>query len=1104
MVPKNVKLYVGAPIDQQSERDVLKRLLTVLAGLNEPATVFANLHVGGRQLDFVVGLPHLSLILEVKGASLPIRGALNGEWSVTTRGGKPKPARNAYRQALDAKNALADQMRRLGGRLSDYPNACVVFTPAVPAGSELPPTDLKVAIGNIEDLDAQVRGSSSLCLGEPEWAGLAAKLCLRQVNSFESAFDTLLTDAQQTVDRYLAAFNATYGPLARRHVADTYRLGSATVDVGELCDALETRRLGLLIRGPSGCGKSLLSYALAQQLALSGTVPLLIECKSFDGHLAQSLDREASVLDVASASTLLGAARKLSRPIALVADGYNECSATARSRLTRTLRAASVRYDALLIVSSSLEVERSDLLDLHRVEIAAPSLPLKARIAGVDLTTDPLLAPLLEMVTTGLEAALIGQVGRQLAPGSSRFALLDFFVRRKLGAGAHEGVRLLCAIAERLTERIAFSLSLRELDRLLAEKGQLDGALDLVQRSGVLTVRIDRVSFGHEMYLNAFSAESLLRKFSGDPAVLAATLSLPRFSALRVPLIGAIDDEALVLSLLRSTTDAELLDACLRGECGAVALQYVLSVLDAIPARLRTEADQLRFEVTGKGPWNVKIAAGCHSAWTTQDKAMLSVFAIELAQGRRVAEYMEVMTRLDRTLDAEFQRLRPIARGMNLSIRSGMFAVAHLFQHEETAVTLPALWLNRGVLSFDRSLERSIPLQLLESLWPKASSCSELYFVLKLTHIRHAERAAFLPYVIPLLELERWKFLPYHLQLDLLSFVHFTPDVPSELAAPLIGVLEGLLPNLHPFLTQDVFEVLARLGALDVGEAEQLESVRREVAVVLEEPFSPTARQQAWGVYNAQFDHPFSSSYCEVIEGLPPDQRLAFFQMASLGAENPYSFFLSTLIDRLGDSGNVKAAAAIERWTSLPSRTATMPQSEVETFVTAYISMGKLGAALPEVATRLNRGAHEDALTACGLLYYWFEREGTEVLSNNHEAIAAMSVLLQPNSNVAAGMLYELVHSIHHPDGRSRSLIEAFQSQMLTICRRALDRPTVQIGYFAHGAFNDYSAICKLAISVVQKFGDRLDLVVLRGLTDDLKLAEAALAAIKTIEQRMH
>ncbi len=1101
MVPENVSLYLGAPIDQESEREVLRRLLTMLEEVNEPATVLANFHVGGRQLDLVIGLPALSLVLEVKGTSLPLSGTSNGEWSVTTRCGSSRPARNAYRQALDAKNALADEMRRLGGRLKDYPNACVVFTPSAPPGSSLPPSDHKVALGSVTELDTQLRGTSSLRLDETQWRHLAEVLGLRQVNSFEAAFDPQLIDAQHIVERYREAFVATYGPLARRHVPDTYRLGSEYVDVARLHDSLKTLKHDLLIRGPSGCGKSLLSYALAHRLATSGVVPLVIDGKSFDGRLGPSLEQEATVLDVPSASRLLRAARLLSLPIAFVADGYNECAAPMRSRLTRTLRAASVRYDAIVVVSSSLDVERGDLLNLHHVEVTAPSASLKARIAGVDVTVDAQLAPLLETVTTGFEAALVGQVGRELSPASSRFAILDYFVRRKFGDDAREAVQLLCAVAGWLTERVAFTLSVRDLDRLMSEKQQLRSALAIVQRHGILSVRSDRVSFDHEMYLNAFSAEAILRKLSGNVRGLAETLSSPRFAAMRVPLIGAIDDESLVLELLSATADTDLLKACLRGECGSTAKQFMLSQLDDISDRLRAEAELLRFEVTADGVWNVEIAAGCQAVLTSHDTAMLSIFALELAQGRRVLEYLRVMTKLDQTLDDEFRRLRPIAREKKVAIRTGMFAVVHMFPHNRTGVTQPGLMLHSGGFTFEPNLD-TIPFQLLKDTWPLASSNSEFYLLLALTHRRDTERADFLPYVLPLLELERWKALPYHLQLDLLRFVHFSPDVADEMRAPLVEVLEKLLPNLHPFLTQDVFEILSRFGALGEEEREQFDSLQHEVERVLDEPLSAVNQAHAWSIYNAQFDHPFSGNYCQILEGLNEDQRLTLFQMASLGAENAYSFFLSTLIDQLGQSGDVRMAAAVTRWTALPSRTAAMPQNEVETYICAYVALGKLGVDLPSEATRLDRGDFEDALTACGLLYFWLERHGSKSALSNPDASAAMKVLLKPGSNVAAGMLYELMHSLHGRDGRGRALIDAFPCEALTICRRALARRGEQVGYFAHSAFYDSAAICNLAIAVVERFGTRLDLVLLRTLVNDSGLTQAALTAIKAIEQR--
>lgn len=49
-----IELYVGTAIEHASEREVLAALIEHLSSADEWAAIFANIHIGGRQLDFLV------------------------------------------------------------------------------------------------------------------------------------------------------------------------------------------------------------------------------------------------------------------------------------------------------------------------------------------------------------------------------------------------------------------------------------------------------------------------------------------------------------------------------------------------------------------------------------------------------------------------------------------------------------------------------------------------------------------------------------------------------------------------------------------------------------------------------------------------------------------------------------------------------------------------------------------------------------------------------------------------------------------------------------------------------------------------------------------
>ncbi len=214
------------------------------------------------------------------------------------------------------------------------------------------------------------------------------------------------------------------------------------------------------------------------------------------------MNREAALLEARSAAAVISAARRLNRHLVLVVDGYNECTPAERQRLTRSIAAAAKRYDAHVVVSSRIPLERSDLLPARSYAVQIPDTKTKLAIAqqaAGDVSAEP-FGELLGTVGSGLEAKMIGQLGQQLPPDASKYGLFDAYVRERLGSAASDGIRALSRIAGAMTERISFGLSVRELDRLSDREGVSGALLQTLQAANILGRRGDRVSFSHEMF----------------------------------------------------------------------------------------------------------------------------------------------------------------------------------------------------------------------------------------------------------------------------------------------------------------------------------------------------------------------------------------------------------------------------------------------------------------------------------------------------------------------------------------------------------------------------------------------------------------------------
>lgn len=87
------------------------------------AAIFANIHIGGRQIDFLVATDSPTLVIEAKYFSRRVRGKVNGLWQMHVSESAWKNVGNPCVQALRC-NARTEGsppgLSRRKSRLSDY------------------------------------------------------------------------------------------------------------------------------------------------------------------------------------------------------------------------------------------------------------------------------------------------------------------------------------------------------------------------------------------------------------------------------------------------------------------------------------------------------------------------------------------------------------------------------------------------------------------------------------------------------------------------------------------------------------------------------------------------------------------------------------------------------------------------------------------------------------------------------------------------------------------------------------------------------------------------------------------------------------------------
>jgi hypothetical protein len=911
--------------------------------------------------------------------------------------------------------------------------------------------------------------------------------------------------AEELIGMYTAAFQRTYGPLADELIGQPCRNAAGAGLLQELVKRGSTSN-GLLLLGPSGCGKTLTAYRLGLESIAGEHIPIIIRGRDFEGSLPNAVDSEVALLDVASGKALLEACRRLDRRVLLLVDGYNECLETQRGRFTRTIAAASRRYQAGVVVTTQCPLEHADLLQLPVVSISEPDRDTKLAIAkqasGDAAVTTP-LEQLLASIASGLEARLIGEIGRHISIDASRYAIFDSYFRRRLGINAAAGIGALARIAGLLTDRISFGLTIRDLDRFCEREGITTALTSCLHEAALLATRGDRTSFGHELYLNAFAAEEVIRRAAGNAADVLKALSSPRHAQRKTLIVGAIDDESLLASVLSEIADAEVIEACVLGQCGAFARAWAeRQCIDAV-SRMSAEADQAYFAIVDNAMFKIAPVEESLLRWSPQERAFLGALAALVSQGRYLDPVLDAVATMDRRLTREHARLRDLAFVQKVALRSGLFANCYVWSRV-MAISVVCGQVHSGL----GSLQGSKPAAgaIYERLVRPDLSFGQLYLLLSLNR-RLLDDHPSIPALLPKIIRRNWRGAPYHLQLDLLQAAQFCGRAPKPERSALIEVLEELPPPQHPFLSTSLVEALQSLGALQDSEEEHVEVVRSNIHELLADQGNLHMQAVAYNTWFAQFDHPYQGAYYEVISELPGGDKKTLLVMAAQGADDD-SPFVGILLLELASFNDPVVGPIIARWTALPPVSCFMPQEAVGNFGVAHIALGRLGCPLTaNVSDQTSNSAK--ALGSAGAVLYWLNRCDLPTDDRRAEAAKALATLLRHEEGVAANVLQEL-HRASSLSGEGffrlpgdgpvcSSIGEAFPDEVADICRHCLCAPETQHGYFN---YFDRNEVLSFAIAALGKWGNSGDAELLRMWSDDDRHGRHAMSAIKDLESK--
>ena len=912
-------------------------------------------------------------------------------------------------------------------------------------------------------------------------------------------------EAEKTIRNYKTAYRKAY-------VDELVPFGCRSKDgpmfTDDVTSLIVSGDQNILVYGSSGCGKTLIAISSSLIFNRNYGIAITVPIKIYRESLMNTIDKVVRGMGISSAVKLLSAAQVLNLPILLTIDGYNESDPGVRELLTIEISAFVKQYNAKILVTSQILPERSNLLQLLDIEALPASQESKTIIAQKTMGEKKLsheIEVLLEAVTTGLEARLVGEVGQDLRAQASRFTLFETYARKRLGHNASDGISILSHVADWLTDRMSFSLSVRDLDRLVNKRRLSKTTTDRLKEIGLLTLHADRISFVHEMFFDAFAAEAVVRGSLDSPESIIAALKAPVHAARREFIIGAINDPLLLTQVLNELPNSDSVIVCRMGICGHPAMNWAESQFKRLFKKIEDEAGQIQVVVSVQDLLKVRFDKNSLSKWNTLEQALLGALPRLMMKGYYLEETLSVVSTLDKRVNQEAKRLTDEARQNGIPLTDSLFAICYTFNSlSRTAV--PAISricknLHSGIYQIDvDKWLKQIGKRLHDNL-----SFGQIYVLLGLSH--HPNAADFVTPFLTRYIRSNWNSVPAHLALELMhsAGMCFYSSEPQK--AALIEVIESVLlqepDNIH--ISGAVFDALKNLGALKDSANEHRPTVFQQIQRCLSSPEDHENPIEAYRIYACKFDHPYSDAYNEVLDDLSAIERKTFLRMAAMGAPND-SFFLDILLKEILAYEDSNMAECFLRFVSPPPIDGVFPQRDVCVFIISHIALASFGWQLPDSIGEAD-SPYTKCLASCGLVLYWINRKDLETCTQRERCREPIQIL-EKHLNVGAIPALQICEPHYSywknldPNEASdkKAIIELFSDEIADLCRTFLSQCPIEL----ENDNTDLNSIETVgyAINTLALHGNYSDIALLRKLGDDSRFGTHAINAMREIEAR--
>jgi len=1032
-----IDVYCGDPIGVESERIFLERLSADLLALNAPALILANFlpPQNPLQIDFLVVTLRCVCHVELKKLTAPVVGGANGPWQLQMPDGSRRSldAKNPYRQALDGKYAISDQMHAFasndpsvpslaGGKkfYSHLESVVCIFPELLPGSSVYEDHKVRV-LGYRDFLTLLATRQTNPGWTMDHWVAFAMHLGLVRAQDSADRTPPETRAAQQAVADYARRFEAFYERDLPANVPTPMEGNDGIFASDTLLDALIAGEHLQLI-GPSGCGKSLLAKHMALTAVRRGRLAIVAHAREYDGKLSVLMDRSAAHLYPDTALQLMRVAERVGCPVVLILDGFNECPLRLQENLIKDLHAFSLRSPTPILITAQERVPASELKG--RTLAFAPlnrkhKLAVLRAYAEDHLPTDAEV--LVEPFQTPYEVSLAAGCLEDAACLASRAALFDAYIQRRCETTTNSAVvrRVLCAVAARMHQRLVSGLPAGEVRQLtakvLSDENARTQLLTEALSCGLLEMRQGRCSFRHELLERSLQAEALVQKH-GSSADVGLALMMPRNRPVAEFVVAMEANPEAVRRYLEALADPTILLDCLRGRCGEVARDVAAResarVIEAAEQALAHTVVQL----TGNESWkSLDVTEG--PVWSSYDRALMQAVGKMLAEGLLLDEVFRLIARTEercRAVLTESEIGGTLARADVMSLFAGLY----VFTRGDATSCLPASTIYHSsrfcpprnsdgaavwrVLSrLAESLEERLPGELL-------LFCEMLRFATP--ELLHA--------IVPRLLRTCWRTGIYHLRLDALQMAQWHATKLSGGAGGAREEVESFLSALHPsdiFLSTALVETLGAFGMLQplIAAADAAEDL---AAILGGSPEDAAMQERAYSAVSNIFEDVYQGVFWEAISQLHREDRMRLLTMAALGAPS-YGFSTDWILGELLEYADARSLPAFLRWATTIETKSGFNQEAWARYV-----LGMRGCSQyldqPPAPKALDAEADE-AWHACGAIIFWLYKPGLAVAERQSAAAQWWQLIHSKWPLQAVGLLLQLGRA-NYRSGRER------------------------------------------------------------------------------------